>query len=190
MKHDSETHTEREPRPDELLVMRYVDGELRPSELRELEARLLEEPALVRVLEHAVRARSWFRAQQPVPAPLGAGFADRLFRALTEQEPVVATAAPSAAAGPASLGTGSPPQTATFDHTLRVWALVAASLLLILSAFALFARSGADDGTMHADDAPAVRARTLEQLDARARALEAAALSPAAAPAAKEAESR
>jgi hypothetical protein len=167
--------SEREPRADELLVQRYVDGELRPGEAEQLEERLLTEPDLVRTLEHVVRARSSFRHQEPEPAPLGGGFADQVFRAFLHGDDG------ELREGDGEPGDGQDLRVAQaeveapllpFEHRLRVWALVAASLLILLGAFALFARSGERSGTMMADDSPAQRARTLQELDARARQLE------------------
>ena len=165
-RHDERQHdATREPSRDQLLVQRYADGELRPTESAALEGRLLKEPGLVRELERVVQARGPFQAQAEEPVPLGAGFADRVFAELRGAPKPSAQDVPEplAAEVPAAPG---------LERTLRIWALVAASLLLLLGAFALFSGGERRPGTMMADDSSAERARTLRELDARARELE------------------
>lgn len=65
------------PNDDELLLQRALDGELRPNEALEFEARLEREPGLRRRLEEA-RALQAFRSSAQPRGGLGLDFADRL----------------------------------------------------------------------------------------------------------------
>jgi len=57
-----------EPGPDDLLALRYVQGELSPDEATEFEARLEAEPALCDEVEHAVWTMEAVSADAPVAA--------------------------------------------------------------------------------------------------------------------------
>ncbi|PIE24595.1 MAG: hypothetical protein CSA62_01845 [Planctomycetota bacterium] len=161
------------PSRDQLLVQRYVDGELRPAESQSLEQRLLQEPSLVRELERIVQARGPFRSSAEEPVPLGADFADRVFSHLLYPAEPKEACAVSEEAGALAASTSGEHESFRLERSLRVWTLVAASLLLLLGAFALFSGGERRPGTMMADDGPAQRSRVLRELDARARALDA-----------------
>ena len=91
------SHRERDPRPSELLLQRYVDGELRASERLELEAMLESDAELRRELDAMQAMRGLFadaRAARSV-APLGLDFADRVWAQAREES----EAAESASSG-------------------------------------------------------------------------------------------
>lgn len=86
---DMTHHEEPEPTSDELLLQRFLDGELRPSERRDLEARLAFDVALSRRLGEMRDLKGLFAAGRDLvgqPVPLGVGFADRVWAEYLQAE--------------------------------------------------------------------------------------------------------
>ncbi len=84
--HKSPKQDEADPRRDELLLQRHLDGELRPSERAELE-RALEKDASLRQLKRRGELQSeFFQAdrERDLPPPLSLDFSDRVFTSLND----------------------------------------------------------------------------------------------------------
>lgn len=144
-----------DPNGDELLLQRYVDGELRPAERDGLERRLARDAELaarLRVLEATRRGFDSLRDERRSVVPLGVGFADRVWSRLREPAPV----------------TARPPALKTLQH----WSLVAASIAVLLG-IALMTFRPAQPARLEAGPALNERLRELDRkaaAEAKARA--------------------
>ncbi|MFQ5503580.1 MAG: anti-sigma factor family protein [Planctomycetota bacterium] len=112
---DNETGRQAEPDAEERLLWRYMDGELRSSERRMVEERLVREEGLARRLAEMQSLAPFFRAAGEDPVPLGLGFGDRVWAGIHRRE------------------VHASPGSRDLPTLLRTWILVAASALVLLS---------------------------------------------------------
>lgn len=142
---DRDDSFDREPSADELLLQRYIDDELRPTERRDFEQRLASEADLASRLREARELRGVFlhdrREVEELP-PLGVGFAERAFAELRREEREVGSTANSAQET-ALQGVGAPTSVRGSAHVaqlvaLKTWTLVAASIAILLLTLVMF----------------------------------------------------
>ncbi len=144
---------------DALLLQRYVDGELRPTEKLEFEERLCAEPPLDAALLELEDTRDYLLMGKVDPAPLGLGFADRLWQSYRKDYRKELHAGHAAAAASPQLSSDG------VVHTLKFWTALAASILVLLSALALFFHPSEERGLLCADDRPETIRQVLRRLD-------------------------
>lgn len=85
---DSSADADPLPKATDRLLQRFHDAELRPSERKEFEARLQNDPGLQAELARLERASAFFAAdaESCEPAPLPVGFVDRLFSRIKSEQ--------------------------------------------------------------------------------------------------------
>ncbi|GEM_PF-6709275 len=154
----------RHPDREDLLLQRYLDGELRAIERRELEARLAEEAPLRDRLARIERVQNLVRESDPEAAPLGLGFADRVLAEIRKSGD-----------GPVEESPASDPGEPL--RLLRRWTAVAAAILLLLALgmlIRLTVGTAGGDGRLEAEGRSRHRfeREVLEILDQRAERLE------------------
>lgn len=165
-----------DPKRDDLLLQRRLDGELRPSERDELEQALAESPSLRQQMRRGELQAEFFEADRDCdqPPPLGLDFADRVLSRLDRQEAPAPVELVESAVGP---------QAKTFaveEASIRLgpWILAAAVLLAVLLVGQFVTRPTQDE-TMRAGTREAEK--ILKELDRSPDARFAPASSPEAA---------